>query len=193
MKKRIFIAINLGEKIKNNLVGIQKEIDQKFIYSFDFSPFKWTKKENLHCTVLFVGEVDDMDLLEVFKITENAINDIESFDLQITDVSFGPNEKNPKMVWCKLEKTDELMKLQTNIERAILDNGYDAAIDKKFTPHITLGRITQWQFKKINPEEMLDISKDLGYGLTIKSVEIMESFLKRGGAEYCTLKSFLFE
>ncbi|MCK9578275.1 RNA 2',3'-cyclic phosphodiesterase [bacterium] len=193
MKKRIFIAINLGEKIKNNLLTIQKEIDQKFIYSFDFSPIKWTKKENLHCTVLFVGEIDDMELLDIFKITNNAIQKTENFDLQITDIKFGPDAKNPKMIWGNLEKTKELMNLQTSIENSILNNGYNAEVDKKFTPHITLGRITQWQFKKINPEEVPEIEKYLGYGFSVKSVEIMESVLKKSGPEYYVLKSFPFE
>ncbi|MFA6252451.1 MAG: RNA 2',3'-cyclic phosphodiesterase [Candidatus Paceibacterota bacterium] len=193
MRKRIFIAINLKEKIKNDLSENQKEIDQKFSYISDFSPIKWTKKENLHCTLLFIGEIDDMELLDIFRITENAVENVESFDLQITDMSYGPNSDNPKMVWCNLEKTKELTGLQTCIERAILNNGYNAETDKKFTPHITLGRINQWQFKQIDLEERPDINKSLGYGFSVKSIEIMESFLKKGGAEYCILKSIPFE
>ncbi|MCK9393368.1 MAG: RNA 2',3'-cyclic phosphodiesterase [Candidatus Paceibacterota bacterium] len=193
MKKRIFIAINLGEKIKNNLAENQKEIEQKFYYSFDFSPIKMIKKESLHCTLLFVGEVEDLELMEIFDITEKAVEKLENFDLLINDINYGPNKENPKMIWANLEKTKELMQLQTNIERAILNNGYNAEIDKKYTPHITLGRITQWQFKKINPEEIPDIGKDIGLGLSIKSIEIMESFIKKGGSEYCILKSFPLE
>jgi 2'-5' RNA ligase len=193
MKKRIFIAINLGEKVKNNLSENQKEIEQKFYYSFDFSPIKMIKKESLHCTLLFVGEVEDLELIEIFNITEKAVEKLENFDLLINNIDYGPNKGNPKMVWANLEKTKELMQLQTNIERAILNNGYNAEIDKKYTPHITLGRITQWQFKKINPEEIPTIEKDLGLGISIKSIEIMESFLKKGGAEYCVLKSFPLE
>ncbi|MDD5639885.1 MAG: RNA 2',3'-cyclic phosphodiesterase [Candidatus Pacebacteria bacterium] len=193
MKKRIFIAINFGEKIKNNLVEIQKEIERNFYYSFDFSPIKMTKKENLHCTLLFIGDIEDSELIEIFDITEKAIAGLDNFDLQIKDVNYGPNQNNPKMVWANLEKTSELTKLQTNIERAILNNGYNAEIDKKYTPHITLGRIIQWQFKKINPEDIPNIEKDLGFGFSIKSIEIMESFMKKGGSEYCILKSFPLE
>jgi len=193
MKKRIFIAINLGEKVKNNLSENQKEIEQKFYYYFDFSPIKMIRKESLHCTLLFVGEVEDLELIEIFNITEKAVEKLENFDLLINNIDYGPNKENPKMVWANLEKTKELMQLQTNIERAILNNGYNAEIDKKYTPHITLGRITQWQFKKINPEEIPDIEKDLGLGISVKSIEIMESFLKKGGSEYCVLKSFPLE
>ncbi|MFA5080718.1 MAG: RNA 2',3'-cyclic phosphodiesterase [Candidatus Paceibacterota bacterium] len=193
MKKRIFIAINLGEKIKNNLIENQKEIERKFYYSFDFSPIKMIKKENLHCTLLFIGDVEDLELMEIFDITEKAVTGLDNFDLQIKDVNYGPNKNNPKMIWANLEKTSELARLQTNIERAILNNGYNAEIDKKYTPHITLGRIIQWQFKKINSEEIPDIEKDLGYGISVKSVEIMESFIKKGGSEYCVLKSFPLE
>jgi 2'-5' RNA ligase len=55
MKKKIFIAINLPEKIKSELVSYQEKIDRFFD---DTCPIKWTKKDNLHITMFFIGFVE---------------------------------------------------------------------------------------------------------------------------------------
>jgi 2'-5' RNA ligase len=190
MKKRIFIAINLPEKAKNKLADFQKEVEQKFAYSCDSCPIKWTKKENLHITLLFLGSVDDMEIPDIFKIVEEAMDGVEVFDLNIDNLSYGPiGKESPKMVWANIGKTEELIDVQNRVQRAILNSGYDAEVDKKFTPHITLGRITQWQFRRIEPEEVPQVDQEVGLGFSVKSAEIMESFLKRGGSEYCVLKT----
>jgi 2'-5' RNA ligase len=190
VKKRIFIAINFSDKIKNKLAEYQQKIEQKFAYSCDSCPIKWTKKNNLHITLLFLGLVDDVEIPDLFKVVEKAISDIEIFDLNIEKLSYGPiGKENPKMVWANIEKNDALIELQNMIQRNIIDMGYNAEIDKKFTPHITIGRITQWQFRRIELEEVPEIEEPIGIGFSVQSIELMESFMNRGSSEYCVLKS----
>ena len=62
MKKKIFIAINLPEKIKSELVSYQEKIDRFFD---DTCPIKWTKKDNLHITMFFIGFVEYDELIDV--------------------------------------------------------------------------------------------------------------------------------
>lgn len=190
MKKRTFIAINLSDKIKNKLVECQQKIEQQFAYSCDSCPIKWTKKDNLHITLLFLGLIDDVEIPELFDIVEKALVDIEIFDFNISNLSYGPlGKESPKMVWANIEINEALLELQNTIQRNILNMGYNAEIDKKFTPHITLGRITQWQFRRIESEEIPNIEESIGIGFSVRSIEIMESFMQRGSSQYCVLKS----
>ncbi|MDD4409463.1 MAG: hypothetical protein PHW52_02295, partial [Candidatus Pacebacteria bacterium] len=118
----------------------------------------------------------------------------EVFDLNINDLSYGPKGgDNPKMVWANIDKNEELIDLQNRIQRNILNQGYSAETDKKFTPHVTLGKITQWQFRMIEGEAIPEIENDIGLGFSVRSIEIMESFMKRGGVEYCVLKTINLE
>jgi 2'-5' RNA ligase len=134
--------------------------------------------------------VDDMEIPELFGIVEEAVSQVEVFDISIDDLSYGPiGVTSPKMIWANIGKNDELIDLQNRIQRAVLDEGYSAETDKKFTPHMTLGRLVQWQFRKIEPEEVPQVDDGVGLGVTVKSIEIMESFAGRGGSEYCILKS----
>jgi 2'-5' RNA ligase len=193
MKKRIFIAINLPEKVKNKLVDEQQEFDRSFSYFCGVSPIKWTKKDNLHITLFFVGFLEINDLPEVFNIVERVANSSESFDLRLKELIYAPKGKMPpKMVWSISDKPDELLSLQKKLETALLENPNISFEDenKNFSPHITMGRVIQWQFAKIEPEEVPEINKNIDFGFGVKTIEVMESELKRGGAEYTILKSF---
>jgi 2'-5' RNA ligase len=187
MKKRIFISIGIPESTRNKLVAFTEEISNSFNTFNDFCPIKWTWKDNLHVTLFFLGEIEVEEIPSIFDTVEEIAARNESFVMNLNSLSYGPNEKNPKMVWVKGDKTDKLTNLQTDLEKNLLnvrepDNG--------FAPHITLGRITQWEFKRIEPEERPDIKKDISISFNVDSIDVMESELKRSGARYTVLKSF---
>lgn len=195
MKKRIFIGINFPEKIKNSLASEQQEIDRSFSYFCGSSPIKWTRKENLHLTLFFTGYLEINDLPEVFKIVENTVSKFEAFDLKLGEIIYAPLKKiPPKMVWVNLDFSEELARLQKAIQAALLNEANisleeNNESNKNFSPHITLGRIIQWQWSRIEPEEIPQLEKNSGASFGVKSIEVMESELKRGGAEYTILKS----
>lgn len=187
MKKRIFISIGIPESAKNKLASFTEEINNSFTYFNEFCPIKWTRKDNLHVTLFFLGEVEIDEIPSIFETVEEIASRNETFVMNINNISYGPNEKNPKMVWAKGEKSNELTVLQQDLEKNLLnirepDNG--------FAPHITLGRITQWEFKRIDLEERPEVNKDIDITFTVDSIDIMESELKKGGARYTVLKSF---
>jgi len=182
MNKRIFISISLPKNIQDKLVSYQEEISRSFTNFNDFCPVKWTKKHNLHITLFFVGYVELDDLVNVFEIVENIAKNHERFKIDLKDISYGPKEKSPKMVWVSGEISPELGELQAELEKELLDVRKP---DNSFTPHITLGRIVQWQFNKIELEERPDIFKDIDLSFPVDSIEIMES----EGAHYTVLKS----
>jgi len=199
MKKRIFISIGLPDKIKNKITEFQEEIDRSFSYSCGSSPIKWTKKDNLHITLFFVGYLEINDLVGVFDIVEKVANEFNTFDLKLENISYALKGKfPPKMVWVNAEKSDYLGMLQKKLEVALLSNPNivlenEEGSNKNFSAHITTGRIVQWQFARMEPEELPDISKDFSMGFKINSIEVMESELKKGGARYTILKSFNFK
>ena len=184
-KKRIFIAVNFNELIKEKLVKIQNKIDYLFL---DNNPIKWTKKENLHVTVFFIGYVYDTDLLEIFDQIENAVKGYEPFMLKFNEIDFMPKEENKKMVWVFGEKNQILESIRQKIKQNILSTEKET---EAFTPHITMGRINQFQFRKINKEEIPNINDEIliDFETIVDSIDIMESELKKGGAEYTILKS----
>jgi 2'-5' RNA ligase len=184
MRHRIFIAINLPEKIKEELLSFQRK--------FSELPARWVKKENLHITLAFLGYVKDEDIPKIIEITKNVAKNHSPFSINLIKVCYGPPKiKPPRMVWVIGEKNENLWKLQENLKNALMEMKITQLEEegRGFVPHITLARIRKWEFKQIEPEERPEIDEDVNFSFEVKSIEIMESHLKRRGAEYTVLES----
>ncbi len=162
---RIFIAINLPEDVKNQLVNYQKKIEGLFQPP---SPIRWTKKDSLHITLEFLGNLSDDEVMKVCQNTEELAKKHKPFTVTLDKISYGPPKKMPpRMIWVTGQKLTEL----------------------NLTPHITLGRMKMWEFRQIEPEERPDISQEIGLNFEVNSLEVMESQLKRTGPDYTILES----
>jgi 2'-5' RNA ligase len=196
MKHRIFIAINLPKEIKEVLIQKIKKIEESFnFYKEEFSsssPIRWVKPENLHITLAFLGYVKDGDLPKIIEIVKEISKKHSPFSVKFLKISYSePKHKIPRMIWVVCEKNKELFNLQEDLKKSLLSFGItDLETERDFLPHITLARIKKWEFRKIDPEEVPDVNEPLNLSFEVKSIEIMESHLKREGAEYTVLESY---
>lgn len=161
MRHRVFVAINLPEDVKKKLASYQSKWLEL--------PCRWTKKDNLHITLEFLGYISDEELLEVLQKTKELASKHESFTVVLNKICYGPPEKMPpRMVWVTGDKIKEF----------------------DIVPHITLGRIKTWEFKAIEPEERPEVNEDINLTFEVDSIEVMESALKKNGPEYVVLESY---
>jgi 2'-5' RNA ligase len=182
MRHRIFIAINLPEEIKRELRDFQSQWPELTI--------RWTKPENLHITLVFLGYLSDEDLLEVCSLTREVVQRNKSFSINLKKICYGPPKKMPpRMVWVEGGKSQELADLKNNLESSLLERVHFSKENRPFAPHITLGRIRRWEWKKIEPEERPEVNEEIDLTFEVNSIEVMESKLKRGGSEYTVLES----
>lgn len=176
--KRIFIAINLPEQVKDELEKAKQEIIESFPEEVGKRVGKWARKENLHVTLLFIGSVKDEKVLEVLSRTKQAVNGSKPFVVELDKIVYGAvNRGVPRLIWAEIKHNKDLARLA------------DKLGSKRFRGHITLARVRQWVFKQIEPEERPEIERELDLSFEVKSVDIMESALKRTGAEYKILES----
>jgi 2'-5' RNA ligase len=188
MKHRVFIAINLPDGVKKKLLDYQQEWPEL--------PIRWTKKENLHITLVFLGNLSDEEVLEVCKNVREVAAKNPSFLVNLRGIIYGPPKKTPpRMVWAEGEKSKELGKLQSGLENSLLNSSFKGlkAENRPYAPHITLGRIKAWEFRQVEPEERPEVNEEISLSFEVNSLEIMESHLKRGGAEYTVLESCLLK
>jgi len=185
MRHRIFIAINLPEDIKKALFFYQSKWPEL--------PIRWTKKENLHITLIFLGYLSDEELLKVLKTTKEVASRHKTFEINLIKVCYGPPKKMPpRMIWAEGGKNPELGNFQSDLESSLLSasiKGIEEPKNRSYTPHITLGRIRQWEFRSIEPEERPIVDEDISLNFIVNSIEVMESRLKRGGSEYTILET----
>lgn len=170
-RHRVFIAINLPENIKRSLAPFQKRWPE--------IPVRWTRPENLHITLEFLGYVKDEELVEILKNTQEIALRHSVFDINLNKICYGPPNKPPRMIWAVGEESKELSSLKK-----------DLGDDQKFVPHITLGRLRKWEWQRLDSEDRPEINENIDLQFTVNSIELMESVLRRGGPEYKELSSF---
>jgi len=184
MNHRIFIAVNLPEEVKKSLVSYQM--------NWPNLPIRWTKKENLHITLVFLGYVNDEELPEICRIVQEVTSRNRSFTVNLKKIIYGPNDKKPpRMVWAEGEKSNKLGKLQGELEYSLSNslNKTEIKESRSYSPHITLGRIRTWELRRIEEEEKPDVNQEINLNFEVNSIEIMGSFLKRKGPDYVILES----
>ncbi len=210
MKHRVFIAINLPENIKKKL----SEYEMKW----PELPCRWTKRYNLHITLAFLGYLTEEELLEICKNTKEVALKHEPFSIKLNKIIYGPPDTTPRMVWAEGEKSQELGNLQQDLNDNLIRTSPElksvprsrtatgmvaeglvkegrprtrasSVRGRAYSPHITIGRLKQWEFRKIEPEERPEINEEINLTFEVESIEVMESELKKTGPVYTVLES----
>ncbi len=174
MKRRLFIAINLPENIKNKLIDYQRK--------WADLPVRWTLKNNLHITLVFIGYVSDDEMYEIINIVKEVARQHNPFNINLKRIILGPPDKPARMFWVEGEKSEESAKLKNDLEDSLLKGTRGA-----YRPHITLGRIKQGQWQELDSKPQVD--EKFEYSFSVETIEVMQSNLKRTGAEYSILES----
>lgn len=162
---RLFIAIRFDDCIKDALIEVQSTLRANHVGG------NYTKIENLHLTLAFIGEYGDPDrVLETMQTVpfEPIPIRLEGFG------SFGD------LYWCGLARQDRLTAYVKRLRRALAEAGipFDR---KRFSPHVTLLR--KASFDRMSGVTVPDAS------MTADSVSLMRSERGKSGMIYTELES----
>ena len=165
---RLFIAIQLNHEMKEALADLQTHMQRLGVRG------NFTKRENLHLTLAFIGEYPD---------PEDVIDVLETIDFQPFQISLEGIGSFGRLWWAGLSGSDELKVLTRSLRRGLAEAGipYDR---KKFSPHITLVRKPVSRSGTI-PEEILS---DLPQAqMTVEHISLMRSDRGKNGMIYTEL------
>jgi 2'-5' RNA ligase len=133
---RTFIAIDIGETIRSRAADLQDELAQAG------TEVKWVEAENLHVTLLFLGEVDDREVPGVCRAVSETAAEHSAFSMTIERVGSFPNPRRPRILWVGVgEGATELCALHDALEPPLLALGCYRREERKYAPHITIGRV----------------------------------------------------
>lgn len=185
-RHRIFIAINLPADIKKQLAGYQKK--------WALVPARWTTPDNLHITLLFLGDLTDLDLAEACQAVKEIATKTNTFNIHLDKVSYGPEGKiPPRYIWVGGQVLPEAIALKKALEDALFEK-IKFKVDKNpFNSHITLARVKEWEWRAIEPEERPEVGEDIELIFTVESIEVMESELTRQGPRYTVVESHVLQ
>jgi len=179
---RTFLALDIGKTIRDRLITLQETLGRAA------ADVKWVEPENLHVTLLFLGEVDDRELPAICRAAQEAVADLPAFPLSIEGAGCFPNPRRPRVLWVGVgQGLQEVVAIHDAMEGKLLELGCYRREERKFTPHITLGRVKQ-------DDSGEDLSMALqrkadweGGSIDVREVLVMSSELTSQGPIYTVL------
>ena len=181
---RLFVAIEIPDEIRKGLMTFLNELRGTAPQA------KWARAENLHVTLKFLGDIEPLKLPTVQKPL-SSIRDKNPVTLSFRGIGFFPNERRPRVFWVGLEASDNLKTLAEVIDREMHKLGFPLE-NRAFTPHLTLARFEPPGLPpQLEAAAKNNAEREFG-SLSAGEFHLIESKLKRTGAEYTTLQSFPF-
>ncbi len=150
---RIFIAIRFTEAFKASILDAQEGLKEQGIRG------NFTRPENLHLTLVFIGETDRIDDIKT------AVASVRFDPFVITTGQLGCFNGRSRVLWMGIQGKEKMKTLALRLREALDERGINYS-HGPFQPHITLVR---------QPTETpLDIEIEDAC-MTIRDIVIMKS------------------
>jgi 2'-5' RNA ligase len=132
---RTFVAVEIDAAVR------QRAAKLIALLSAAGADVKWVDAVNLHFTLKFLDEVSLSDIPELGEVVSRAVATIKPFDLEVHGGGAFPNAARPKTIWLGAGSGQEQMiALHGALEAALAKLGFRKE-HRRFTPHLTLGRV----------------------------------------------------
>lgn len=184
MKFRAFISFDLGALPE--LVEIENSIkDTK-------ADLKLVEPENIHLTLKFLGDTDESIVDDTENIMRKVIEGIEPFEIVLKGLGVFPNLNYMRVIWVGIENAERLAKIakRLDIELERLEFKREK---RKFSPHITLGRVKSQRNKELLQHLLKENVKREFTRVVVDNIRLKKSILTSKGPEYTTVREVRFE
>ena len=185
MRFRLFVAIKVPEKVRENMLRVQREWQTLVPRGV----VRWTKPEQFHLTLRFLGDVPSDQVVGLQESLRTACSGTPPLHLQAHGVGFFPNARSPRVIWVGIDDDEDRLaafqkKIQSAVQTYMAEQG-----ENQFAGHITLGRFKQFSrhgiSQLVNHAESM---KSRSFGeWTSRETELIRSELLPAGARYTSL------
>lgn len=187
---RLFAALELPETVR-------AEVE---LFARDLAPglpkARWVRRENLHLTLIFLGEVEPARLPSLSKSFRGACGSCRPLSLAVRKGGTFPPRRPARVAWLGIEAAPadlaSLQALVAGLSRAAAETVSFQPETRPYHPHLTVARPTEpW------PLDAVEIfttaaARPFGREFEVGSAALIESELRPGGAHYRRVESFAF-
>lgn len=174
-QKRLFVAIDLPDALKN---ALEEAMNQS-----SAGNLRWTPAENLHITLVFIGDAPEEQIPELSQKIEEVAAVQPPFSLDYAGSKMIYRKKKPVMLWGVFDFPEAFSDLARSLHNSLNIEARHAPF-----PHVTLSRIK----KPIDPYK-LDLSplQQIEFNSwQIKQLTLFESIRTKDRPYYYALDTF---
>jgi RNA 2',3'-cyclic 3'-phosphodiesterase len=165
---RLFAAITPPESVRLRLAALCAGVPGA----------KWSKPDNLHLTLRFIGDVDGRTFGDIVDTLGQVA--IQRFSLHLDGVGHFGEGRRVDTLWAGVKPNENLMRLQGKIETALQRLGLDPE-RRKFHPHITLARLRGAREERV-AQFLVENGGFLSLAFPVEQYTLFSSYLARSGA-----------
>jgi|CXWL01.1.fsa_nt_gi 2'-5' RNA ligase len=173
---RLFIAFPLSDEVKTELTSSIEQLSRSV------SGVKWVSKENLHLTIRFLGESETNEVPKIQRLLRDISSAYKPVRGKLgAKLGAFPTLARPRVVWASVFADPQITSSITNdIEDGVQELGFQAEL-KKWTPHITIGRVKEGVRIEKEPIEQVILKKA---DILLDTIVLFESRLSPSGPTY---------
>lgn len=182
---RLFVAIQLPEELKTALGRVQQELKEML------PPISaaWTKPDNLHLTLRFLGPVENGRVAELQSRLRENLSAFGELELNCDRLGCFPDLRFPRVVWTWVHDAGErLPVLHRRVEEAVGGLAEKPA-EGHFVGHVTIARPKQMaRLAATQLVRFIESAVERRFGSwKCRELELIQSELTSGGSRYTTL------
>ena len=148
---------------------------------------RWTKPENQHVTLKFLGWVDAPRLDEVSAALEPVGRAHRAAPVRLTELGAFPSERRARVLWVGLDDPAGLLpSLATATDEALSSLGFERE-SRAFSAHLTLARLKRPASVSALMSEPLDAGTPAFF---VDHLALYRSYLHPQGARYEVLERY---
>jgi len=176
---RTFVAVEIPFEVRDRA---RRLIDQ---LSVTAAKVKWVEPEHMHWTLKFLGDVGILETPAICEAVMRAVEPLAPFDIEALGAGAFPDVHRPRTVWIGTGRgSEQMVELHDAIEHELAKLGYRAE-NRRFRPHLTIGRVRQSPTGIDELGELLRQNADFSSGLsTVYEVVVFSSQLSTRGPTY---------
>src|SRR5262245_20237727 len=181
MRIRTFIAVTASPAIRQAALKLAAMLGPVA------GDVKWVAPENLHWTLQFLGDVEQLEIPGLCSAVSTGALEIDPFDLEARGAGAFPAPDRPRTLWIGAGAGAQAMvALHDSIQRRLDKLGYRSE-HRRFVPHLTLGRAGRDTPPRPLVRELAGLAEYDAGSMLVEEVTVFASKLTPEGPVYQVL------
>jgi len=144
----------------------------------------WSREDNLHLTLKFLGNVSLADIPKVSNAVERVTKPMSTFEVAVSGCGLFPPQGRPSVLWLGTQASG-LQALHAPIEEELAEAGF-ARESRPFRPHLTIARLRHPQ----GARQLAELHESLGFTpieFDVSEVVVFKSELLKDGSKHTAI------
>lgn len=172
---RAFISLPVAPAVVREIVRCQQDLARQ-----TGDRVRWVPEEQVHLTLQFLGNIASV---EADQLATRLAGLMRPLHLRAKDIGGFPSIRQPRVIWVGLDGDIEPLKSL----QAAVENATGRKEERKFHPHLTIGRVREGRHVALKLEDW----KDYDFGeWHARELLLMQSKLSPKGATHAVLAAF---